>query len=268
MTSSMRDDLSAIFVADEERDPVKAAQREMKRPLPRRFYTEVAVAPEANGFALTLDGKTVRTPARAVLRLPTQALAEALAAEWRGQGEFITPATMPLTRMANTALDGVAAQMDRVVAEVAKFAASDLLFYRAGAPEALVAAQNALWTPVLDFAEKAYGARFNLAEGVIYVAQPDESVAAIAQVIEAEAARPDGAFRLTALHEMTALTGSVLIALALASGAMAFDAGWAAAHVDEDFQARQWGADEEAQARRAARLRDMRAAYELYAALG
>ncbi len=154
------------------------------------------------------------------------------------------------------------------MAEVAKFAASDLLFYRAGAPEALVAAQNALWTPVLDFAEKAYGARFNLAEGVIYVAQPDESVAAIAQVIEAEAARPDGAFRLTALHEMTALTGSVLIALALASGAMAFDAGWAAAHVDEDFQTSQWGADEEAQARRQARLRDMRAAYELYAALG
>ncbi|MBB4196264.1 ATPase [Rhodoblastus sphagnicola] len=268
MTSSTRDDLTAIFVADEERNPVKAAQREMKRPLPKKFYTEVAVAPAESGFGLMLDGKPVRTPSRGQLALPTQALAEALAAEWRGQGEHIDPATMPLTRMANTALDGVALQMEQVAAEIAKFAASDLVCYRAGEPETLVAAQNAAWTPVLAFAERVFGARFHLAEGVMFVAQPEDSIAAVARAIDAEAQQPDGAFRLTALHEMTALTGSVLIALALARGAQKFDEGWAAAHVDEDHQLKLWGGDEEAQARRAVRLKDMRAAYELYAALG
>jgi chaperone required for assembly of F1-ATPase len=264
----MRDDLSDLFVADEERDPVKAAQREMKRPLPKRFYTEVAVVPVEGGFGLALDGKAVRTPARKNLALPTQALSEAVAAEWRGQGEHINPATMPLTRMANTALDGVATQMEQVAAEIAKFAGSDLVCYRAGEPDALVATQNAAWTPMLDFARDVLEARFNLAEGVMFVAQPEESVAAVARAVQAEAARPDGAFRLTALHEMTALTGSVLIALTLAKGALGFDPGWAAAHVDEDHQIRLWGADEEAQARRQTRLRDMRAAYEMYAALG
>jgi chaperone required for assembly of F1-ATPase len=267
MSSSTRDDLTAIFVGDAERNPSKSAQREIKRPLPKKFYAEVAVAPVEGGFGLTLDGKPVRTPSRAPLTLPTQALAEAVAAEWRGQGDAIDPATMPLTRMANTALDGVAMQMAAVAAEVAKFAGSDLVCYRAGEPEALVAAQSAAWTPVLDFARHAFGARFNLAEGVMFVAQPDESVAAVARAIDAEAQKPDGAFRLTALHEMTALTGSVLIALALAQGAQKFEDGWMAAHVDEDHQSRLWGADDEAQARREARLRDMRAAYEMYAAL-
>lgn len=265
---SIRDDLSALFVADEERDPVKAAQREMKRPLPKRFYADVAVVPVEDAFGLALDGKPVRTPARQKLALPTVALAEAVASEWRGQGEHINPATMPLTRMANTALDGVAAQMEQVAGEIAKFAGSDLVCYRAGEPDALVAAQNAAWTPVLDFARDFLGARFNLAEGVMFVAQPEESVAAVARAIETEATRPDGAFRLTALYEMTALTGSVLIALALAQGAKKFEQGWAAAHVDEDHQIRVWGVDAEAQARREIRLRDMRAAYEMYAALG
>jgi chaperone required for assembly of F1-ATPase len=264
---NMRDDLSALFVGDEERDPVKAARREMKRPLPKKFYTEVAVAPVEGGHGLTLDGKPVRTPARALLQAPTLALAQAMAAEWRGQGEAIDPATMPLTRMANTALDGVAARMEPVAAEIAKFAGSDLVCYRAGAPDALVAAQNAAWGPVLDFAREVFRARFHLAEGVIFVAQPAESLAAVAQAIDAQAERKDGAFRLTALHEMTALTGSVLIALALAHGALKFDDAWAAAHVDEDHQLRLWGADDEALARREARLRDMRAAYEFFAAL-
>jgi chaperone required for assembly of F1-ATPase len=268
MSSSTRDDLTALFVSHEERNPVKAAQREMRRPLPKRFYKEVAAAPVESGFALTLDGKSVRTPARAVLTLPTPSLAEAVAAEWRGQGEHIDPATMPLTRMANTALDGVAGQMAAVAAEVSKFAASDLVFYRAGEPDSLVAAQNDAWTPVLAHAQSTLGARFICAEGVVFVEQPQASIAAVARAVEMEAARADGAFRLTALYEMTALTGSVLIALALAQGALRFDEGWAAAHVDEDHQLRLWGADDEALARREMRLRDMRAAYELYAALG
>jgi chaperone required for assembly of F1-ATPase len=239
----------------------------MKRPLPKKFYSEVAVAPEGEGFGVTLDGKPVRTPARAPLVAPTRALAEALAAEWRRQGEQIDPADMPITRMVNTALDGVAREMTATAAEIAKFAGSDLVCYRAGEPESLVAAQEAAWTPVLDHFRDRHAALFICSEGVIYVAQPTESLASVERLIAREAARPDGALRLAALHVMTSLTGSVLIALALVEGALSFDAAWSAAHVDEDHEWRLWGEDEEASARRAARQKEMRAAYELYAAL-
>jgi chaperone required for assembly of F1-ATPase len=264
----MRDDLTAIFIDDGERNPIKAAQREMRRPLPKRFYKDVTVEPLDGGFGLALDGKSLRTPARAVLAVPTRALAESLAAEWLAQGEFIEPATMPVTRLVNTALDGVFREIAAVAGEIAKFAASDLLFYRAAAPDSLVAAQDAAWNPILDHFRDVYGAHFICAQGVIFVEQPATSVAAVASAVEAEAARPDGAFRLAALHVLTSISGSVLLALALTSGAQKFDEAWDAAHVDEDFQARFWGADEEAEARRAARQKDFRAAYELYAALG
>ncbi len=264
----MRDDLSGIFVESGERDPLKAAQREMKRPLPKKFYAEVGIVPEGDGFGVALDDKPLRTPARAPLVVPTRALAEAVAEEWRRQGELIDPADMPITRMVNTALDGVAREMAATAAEIAKFAGSDLVCYRAGEPDSLVAAQDAAWTPVLDHFRDSHAARFICAEGVIFVAQPPESLAAIEALVASEAARPDGALRLTALHVMTSLTGSVLIALALAHGALGFDAAWSAAHVDEDHEWRLWGEDDEAAARRAERLKEMRAAYELYAALG
>jgi chaperone required for assembly of F1-ATPase len=263
----MRDDLSAIFVEAGERDPLKAAQRDMKRPLPKKFYSEVAIAPEGGGFGVTLDGKPVRTPARAPLLAPTRALAEALATEWRRQGEQIDPADMPITRMVNTALDGVAREISATAEEIAKFAGSDLICYRAGEPESLVSAQDAAWTPVLDHFRDTHAARFICSEGVIYVAQPAESLAGVERLIAREAARPDGALRLAALHVMTTLTGSVLIVLALIEGAIDFDSAWAAAHVDEDHEWRLWGEDGEASARRAARKKEMRAAYELYAAL-
>jgi chaperone required for assembly of F1-ATPase len=264
----MRDDLSALFVEAGERDPLKAAQRDMKRPLPKKFYSEVGVEPEGEGFGIALDGKPVRTPAREKLVAPTRALAEALAEEWRRQGEQIDPADMPITRMVNTALDGVSREMAATAAEIAKFAGSDLVCYRAGDPESLVAEQNAAWNPILDHYRDSYAARFVCAEGVVYVAQPSESLAVIEGLVAREAAQPDGALRLTALHVMTTLTGSVLIALALVEGALDFDAAWGAAHVDEDHEIRLWGEDEEASARRAARLKEMRAAYELYMALG
>jgi chaperone required for assembly of F1-ATPase len=263
----MRDDLSAIFVEDGERNPLKSAQRDMKRPLPKKFYSEVSVVPQGEAFGIALDGKPVRTPGRAPLGAPTRALAEAVAGEWRRQGAEINPADMPLTRMVNTAIDGVAREMAATSAEISKFAGSDLVCYRAGAPEGLVAEQETAWSPVLDHFRDRHGARFVCAEGVMFVAQPAESVAAVEALIAREAAQPDGALRLTALHTMTTLTGSVLIALALIEGVIGFDAAWSAAHVDEDHQARFWGADEEASARRAGRLREMRAAYELYAAL-
>ncbi len=263
----MRDDLSALFVEAGERDPVKAARQELKRPPPRKFYSQVGVAARGEGFGLTLDNKPVLTPARAPLIAPTRGLAEAVAAEWRRQGEFIDPADMPITRMVNTALDGVSRAMAATAAEIVKFAGSDLVCYRAGQPDSLVAAQNAAWEPILGYFREVLGAPFLCAEGVVFVDQPAESLALIEQRVAREAEKPDGALRLAALHVMTTLTGSVLIALALIEGALGFDAAWQAAHVDEDHQWRLWGRDDEASERRAARLKDMRAAYELYGAL-
>ena len=209
----MRDDLSALFVADGERDPQKSAQRDLKRPLPKRFYKHVSVTPVDGGFGLALDGRPVRTPARAPIAVPNQTLAEALAEEWRGQGERINPATMPKTRLVNTALDGVAREIDAVTAEISKFAGSDLICYRAPAPVSLVEAQNAAWNPILDFFRENFSAPFICAEGVIFVAQPENSVAAIRRALSALARGKDGALKLAALHVMTTLTGSVLIAL-------------------------------------------------------
>lgn len=260
----MRDDLSAIFVDSGERNPLKAAQRDMKRPLPKKFYSEVNVAPEDGGFGVRLDGKPVRTPARAPLVVPTRALAEALAEEWRRQGERIDPADMPITRLANTAIDGVAREMTATAEEIAKFAGSDLVCYRAGAPDSLVAEQNAAWNPVLDFVREKFGARFLCSEGVVFVAQPDESRAAIARAVTELGKGPGGPLRLAALHVMTSLTGSTLIALAHVHGALSLEGAWAAAHVDEDHQTRLWGGDGEAEARRAARFKEMRAAHEAF----
>ncbi len=263
----MRDDLSALFVEAGERDPVAAARQELKRPPAKKFYSQVGVEARDGGFALTLDGKPVLTPARAPLIAPTRALAEAVAAEWRRQGEFIDPGDMPVTRMVNTALDGVSRAIDATAAEIVQFAGSDLLCYRAGEPESLVVAQKAAWDPILGYFREDFRAPFLCAEGVVFVAQPAESLAVIEQRVAREAGKPDGALRLAALHVMTTLTGSALIALALIEGALGFEAAWRAAHVDEDHQWRVWGEDEGASARRAARLKDMRAAYELYAAL-
>jgi chaperone required for assembly of F1-ATPase len=262
----MRDDLTDLFVDAQERDPLKAAQRDLKRPLPKRFYQEVTIGERTEGFVLLLDGKPVRTPARKLLAAPNLALAEQLAAEWRAQGEHINPATMPKTRLLNTALDG-AEQSEAVAADIAKFAASDLVCYRAGAPENLVRGQAAAWDKVLEIAREKFGARFTCAEGVMFVAQPPESIAAIEQAVREQREAPNGPIRLAALHVMTTLTGSVLIALELIYGALTLDEAWAAAHVDEDFQTRLWGADDEALARRAARLAEMRSAYEVFLAV-
>lgn len=263
----MRDDLSALFIPDGERDPLRAARRDLKRPLPKKFYAEASVAPVEEGFGVVLDGKPVHTPARKKLAVPARGLAEALAAEWQGQGDEIDPATMPKTRLINTALDGVARDKEAVAAEIAKYAGSDLVCYRAGGPQRLVEAQDAAWNPVLEFIRERLGVRFICAEGVMFADQPEESAAAVQEAVTAFGEGGAGAIKLAALHVMTTLTGSALIALALAQGDLSFDAAWDAAHVDEDYQMRLWGADEEALARRAARKADMRAAYEVFSAL-
>jgi chaperone required for assembly of F1-ATPase len=243
--------------------PVQRAQRAMRPLLPKRFYREAGVAARDGAFAVLLDGKPVKTPARRTLTLPVRALADAIAAEWTAQGETIDPATMPLTRLANVALDRVAGEAEAVRAEIANYAGTDLVCYRASEPAGLVAAQGAAWDPVLFWARDQLGARFVCGEGVRHVAQRPEALAAV----RAEIGRAEAPFALAALAAATALTGSVLLALALAHGRLAPDAAWAAAHVDEDWNIARWGEDAEAAARRAARRAEFEAAAKLLALL-
>jgi chaperone required for assembly of F1-ATPase len=235
-------------------DPQEAVRQAARTPRRKRFYKEAGVTEAEGGFAITLDGKPIRTPARRQVVIPSRALAEAVAAEWAAQGETINPMTMPLTRIANSVVEGVVDRVDLVSDDLAKYLQSDLLFYRAGHPEGLVACEAAHWDPVLFWAAETLGAHFILSEGVMHVTQPDEAVLA------ARAALPGDAWSVAALHVITTLTGSALLALALAHGVRDADQVWAAAFVDEDWNAGKWGVDEEAAARRAARLKDFQAA--------
>ncbi len=249
----MRDIFEELF-ANQPLDPMEAARRGMRPNLRRRFYASAASKFDASGYAIVLDGKVVRTPARHLLAAPNVALADAIAAEWEDQQEVIDPARMPLTRLANTIIDGVAAAAPAVAAEIEQYLATDLLFYRADGPERLVERQRARWDPILAWARAAFGARFELVEGVIHIVQPAESLRAVAAAI------PRDPWRLGAVHAVTTLTGSALIALALAHGGIDVDAAWTAAHVDEDWNMELWGRDEIALERRAFQFADMRAA--------
>lgn len=240
-------------------DPTRAARGPGKPALPKRFYGEAGLAPHGDGFRLTLDGRPANTPARNPLALPTRALAEAVAAEWGAQVEVIDPATMPLTRLANTAIDGVAPRREAVVDDLSAYAGTDLLAYRAGDPERLVRAQAEAWDPILDWAHQDLGARFILAEGVMHVTQPDTTVAALRRAI----GETEGPFRLAALHTLTTLSGSLVLALAVLRGQVTPAEAWAAAHVDETYQASVWGRDAEAEARHAARRAEFEAAAQL-----
>jgi chaperone required for assembly of F1-ATPase len=235
-------------------DPMQAARRAMRPGLRRRFYQRVGVEEKNGVFAVTLDGKEVRSPARRILAAPVRALAQALAAEWEAQRELIDPAAMPLTRLANSIIDGVADKPQLVADEVVKYIASDLLLYRAEQPQRLIEKQAQAWDPILAWAADALGARFILVQGVVFAAQPEATIAAV------RAALPRDVWRLGAVHAATTLTGSGLLALALAHGAVAVEDAWRAAHVDEDWQIAQWGEDAPARQRRDSRLAEFAAA--------
>ena len=230
----------------------------MRPRLRKRFYQHAAAGERTDeGFPVLLDGKQVYTPARRALAAPSRALAEAIAAEWNAQEDAIDPARMPLTRLANAVIDAVAEKPQAVVAEIEKYLGSDLLFYRAETPAGLVERQVQHWDPVLAWAQRSLGARFVLGAGVLHVQQPDDAIAA------ARTAIPSEPWRLGALSSITALTGSALLALALAHDVLDVEAAWTAAHVDEDWQMQQWGRDELALARRDYRFAEMRAAAEV-----
>jgi chaperone required for assembly of F1-ATPase len=235
-------------------DPVEAARRAMRVQRRRRFYEQADVGAGSEGFVVLLDGKPARTPGGRLLAGASRPLARAIAAEWNAQGELIEHGRMPLTRLANTVIDGIVNASQPVADEIAKYLATDLVLYRAVEPAGLVSRQAQHWDPLLAWASDALGARFTPAEGVMFVAQPEAAIAA------ARAAIPQDAWRLGALHSITTLTGSALLALALAADQISVDAAWAAAHVDEDWNMEQWGCDAFALERRASRFAELQAA--------
>jgi chaperone required for assembly of F1-ATPase len=236
--------------------PLDTARRMSAPARQRRFYREATISRDDAGYALRLDGKTARTPGKKPLAVTHAGLAEAIRAEWQGQGEYLDAATMPATRFANTAIDGVAPNMQAVRDEIAAYGGTDLLCYRAAEPESLVAREREMWDPILQAAERRFGCRFVLAEGVMHVAQSEPALAAVRTAVAAF----DEPFRLTALHVVTALTGSALIALLLGDGVIDEGTAWTAAHVDEDFQISRWGEDFDAQTRREKRHVEFRTA--------
>jgi chaperone required for assembly of F1-ATPase len=259
----MRDVFEEIFALESRQavDPAVAARRHM-RALKRRFYKEVAVRDDPEGFAVVLDGRPIRTPARRTLAPPRRPLAEAIASEWGAQTEFIDPATMPMTRLANTIIDGVAAAADALADDILEYLGSDLLCYRAATPEALAARQSLHWDPIVAWAKSALGAEFVTVQGITHVRQPDDTLERAGAVI------PRDPWRLGSAHAITTLTGSALIALAMVRGDIGIDAAWAAAHVDEDWNMEVWGRDELGLKRRAYRLAEMQAAAKVLAEIG
>lgn len=245
------------FTVQESREKSSGTRR-------KRFYTKVGLNEDASGHAITLDDKTVRTPSRNALVVPSRTVAESMVAEWEAQKEFIDPLSMPVTRLANSVLDAISTeeQIAAVRDDIAKYFGSDLLFYRASHPEALMAREASAWDPVLFWVAEELGAHFILAEGVMHVSQPEQALAA------ARAALPSDSWRVAAVHMVTTITGSALLALALLRGRLNADEVWAAAFVDEDWNAEKWGLDEESAIRRAARKVDFEGAVAVLRALG
>jgi len=206
----------------------------------KRFYKETAVDLGDGGHRILLDGKPMRTPAKAVLVVPTRALAEAIAAEWGAVPDKadINVSHLPLTRLAATGIDRVTSQRARVIEDTAKYAGSDMLCYRASEPETLVKRQQAIWQPLLDWADARYGARLVIVEGLAFVEQP---AVAVARLGEAVATHSD--LGLSALYNLTHISGSLIVALAVAEGHLAAADAFAAAQLDELYQVERWGED-------------------------
>jgi chaperone required for assembly of F1-ATPase len=222
----------------------------------KRFYKQATVSPEAGGVAVLLDGRPVRTPARNLLRVPTEELAEAIAGEWNAQGEKVEPHRMPLTGLANAAIDRVVPDPAAFARTLAEYGESDLLCYRAEGPQSLVERQERIWDPLLGWARTRFGIEIETIAGVIHRRQPSATVDQLGRAVAARSA-----FQLAGLAPLVTIAGSLIIALALAEGAIGLEAAWDAAMLDEAWQAEQWGADPLAAASLENRWREFEGAY-------
>lgn len=237
------------------KDGYRAAQSHARQQSPKRFYKDVTTGEDAEGFAVLLDGKAVRTPGLKPIRLTAKSVADALAVEWRAQRTTIEFADMPLVRLVNSGIEAGEERLPDFRAEVVKYCGSDLLLYRADSPRELVEAQEAAWDPVLVALARAFDVKFQPTVGIIHVSQPGRTLQRLGEQLEAE-----GLLRMTAMTSLLSLTGSGLLTIALANGLVAADTAWSAAHVDEDHNIRLWGEDAEASERRAFRRREFDAA--------
>jgi chaperone required for assembly of F1-ATPase len=228
----------------------------------KRFYKQVSIVAVDGGHAIRLDGRAVKTPARAELVLPTIALARAAAAEWDAQVETIDPVSMPQTGLANAAIDKVAADHDTFVRDIAVYGETDLLCYRADGPEPLIERQTAIWDPLLAWAKTRYAIDFAITTGIIHRPQPPETIARLAAAV-----RDIDPFPLVALQRLVTISGSLVIGLAMRDGAIDARAAFDAAHLDELWQAELWGEDWMATDARDARRRDFEAAARFMALL-
>jgi chaperone required for assembly of F1-ATPase len=253
-----------IEEAARHRDDGRGRAQAADRPtLPKKFYAVAAVAEDEGGYYVTLDGRAVGTPTHKAIRVPSRELAEAMVREWDRQADVIDPRVMPLVRLVNSAVELGEDQLPALRDEIAKYAANDLLLYRADTPHELVEEQERRWDPVLVALARRFGVMFQPTVGIIHLGQPPHTLEKLRASLEGE-----GLLALAALNSMTTLTGSGLLALAYRQGLVDADAAWTAAHVDEDHNIRLWGEDEEAAKRRHYRRREFDAAAEILRAVG
>lgn len=214
----------------------------MSECIKKRFWKSAIVKEQKNGFVVLLDGHPIKTPSRATLIVPTEALADMIAAEWQAQDDIIDPLSMPFTRTSNAALDKVSHQMSEVRDQIAEYGETDLLCYRASAPRELVKRQAAAWDPLLLWAKNTFDAPLNVTEGLIFIAQPDKSLANLK--LQIKNLNP---FELSGLYNLVTLSGSLVAALAVKQGYKTASEIWDLCRVDNIWQEEQWGLDEEAQ---------------------
>ncbi|MBB5072934.1 chaperone required for assembly of F1-ATPase [Bartonella callosciuri] len=245
------------------KDPsVQKPQKLSCQSYPKRFYKEVKIFCEEGNFAILLDGCPVKTPAKRPFFVPTEALATLIAQEFGRQKQVIDPTKMPITRLVNTVIDGIAYNMQIIFEDLLRFVTCDMVFYRAQTPKELVQRQCEKWDPLLDWAEEKLGARFYLAEGLMHVEQSQQAIQAVSNYLR----KVESPYMLAALHAMTTLTGSALIALAVMAEKIDADHAWDIAHLDEDWVMEKWGGDEEAIARRSYKQAEFNAAAKVITA--
>lgn len=238
------------------------AQRQLKENLPKRFYTEVGVGTVGEGFAVTLDGKTPRTPGQKPVIVPRRAIAETMAAEWAAQGKFIDPETMPTVRLINSAVEAGDERLDALRAEIVKYAGNDLLLYRADGPSSLVAEQEKHWDGALVKLARHFGIGFQPTVGLLHQAQPQSTIDRLERAVA-----DIGLFEAVAMVSLVGITGSGLLIIAHREGLLDPEEVWAAAHVDEDHNIRLWGEVHEATERRSKNRRDYDAALKVLEAI-